>query len=96
MNVKINGNCSIISPGVKYIYGLLYSKEETWGGESFPREGDTIHVPKGETLIMDINTPELFAIICEGTILFADFEDTTLDIKYLIVRRGKFKVGTKK
>lgn len=41
-----------------------WSSQDTWGGESIPREGDSIYVPKGMSLLVDVpSTPVLDSII---------------------------------
>lgn len=78
----------------KAIYGNLYSDENTWGGDIPPREGDSIVVPKGETLIIDASTPKLYVVIVEGTLTFLDGVDLTMDATYIVIREGKFTAGT--
>ena len=68
----MDGYNAIVEDGVEFYYGLLWSNEETWGGESKPREGDIVYVPPGKVLILDESTPLLKNIISEGTFIFAD------------------------
>jgi hypothetical protein len=37
-----------------YIYLDRWSSQDTWGGESIPREGDSVYVPKGMSLLVDV------------------------------------------
>jgi hypothetical protein len=54
----------------KAIYINKWSDPETWGGEFPPVKGDTILIPKGQTLLWDEqSTPILNAIFVEGTLI---------------------------
>ena len=48
------------------MYANRFSDEATWGGDIPPREMDSIAIPEGESLVIDIIPPKLFAIIVEG------------------------------
>lgn len=63
-DVLINGNKAAVES--TFIYANKFSEEATWGGDIPPREMDSFAVPLGETLIMDMTPPKLFAIIVEG------------------------------
>ena len=62
--MKINGNNAAIFQ--TFIYANRYSDEATWGGDIPPREMDSIAIPLGESLVIDVIPPKLFAIIVEG------------------------------
>jgi hypothetical protein len=90
--VKINGNVAAVTKG--FYYANRYSAEATWGGDIPPREGDSIVVPMGQTLIIDATPPKLLAIIVEGSVLFEDVKDLQLHASYIIIREGRFQIGT--
>lgn len=72
-----------------------WSDTETWGGEAVPRDGDTVYVPKGMTLLVDQSTAILNAVIVEGgKIKFADEQDMTFDAHYFVINSGSFEAGT--
>lgn len=77
-----------------FLYVDRWSEEATWGGEAIPREGDSVYVPKGMTLLVDISTPILDTVIVEGKIVFADEEDMTFDAYYFVINEGEFEAGT--
>ena len=77
-----------------FLYVDRWSDESTWGGESIPREGDSVYVPVGMTLLVDSSTPVLDTVIVEGKIIFADEQDMTFDAHYFIIREGEFQAGT--
>ena len=56
-----------------YLYIDRWSADATWGGEVPPRDGDTVYVPPGMTLLVDQSTPYLNSFIVQGgTVIFAD------------------------
>ena len=78
-----------------FYYGLLWSRELTWGGESKPRKGDTVYVAENQVLIVDESSPVfLNAMISEGIVIFADNIDITLDVWMFITRFGRVIAGT--
>jgi hypothetical protein len=49
----------------------LWSADTTWGGEFAPMEMETVHIPKGLNLLVDVDrTPKLNAVLVEGSLLF--------------------------
>lgn len=46
-----------------YEYVDRWSDTVTWGGEAVPREGDSVYIPKGMTLLVDQSTPLLKTVI---------------------------------
>jgi hypothetical protein len=91
-DVKINGNIAAVTKG--FYYANRYSVEATWGGDIPPREGDSIVIPMGQTLLLDQTPPKLLALIIEGTLLFDDTKDLKLDASYIIIREGRFRIGS--
>lgn len=72
-----------------YFYGDRWSEQATWGGEALPREGDTVYVPKGMTLVVDVDsTPILESILVEGKIIFSDEKAMKIDAKYFLIVEG--------
>ena len=54
-----------------------------------------MYVGMGDTLIIDSSTPNyLYALICEGNLIFADNQDMTFDAIYLILRHGRLIIGS--
>lgn len=73
MAVSVNNINSIIPDNVIFYYGLLWSNDISWGLEVKPRAGDSVLVPKGQTIIVDQSSPKhLFSVMVEGRIFFAD------------------------
>jgi hypothetical protein len=79
---------------VTYQYIDAWSRNTTWGGEAPPIEGDTVVIPPGHRVLLDVSPPRLFALVVQGTLEFADEADIRLDAHYIIVNGGTFQVGT--
>jgi hypothetical protein len=76
-----------------------WSDDTTWGGEFAPIEGETIYIPPGLNLLVDVDrTDVLNAVIVEGTLFFAPDADKNheryFDAHYIFVRNGTMEVGT--
>jgi len=83
-----------------FIYVFLWSDgTDTWGGELAPLDGETIVIPLGFNLLVDIDTsPKLVAVIVQGGLIFAPEADPlhqrTFDAHYIYVDGGYMQVGT--
>lgn len=77
-----------------FCYADFWSHPNTWGGETSPRTGENVYVPKGMVLVVDESTPVLENVIVEGKILFADTQDMTFDARLMIINKGEFEAGT--
>lgn len=99
VSINIEGLGNVATQGLVYRYVSLYSDTETWGGDIPPIEGESIHIPKGMHLLIDIDeSPKLNAIIVEGSLIFAPHDDPThlrtFDAHYIMVMGGYMEVGT--
>lgn len=57
--------------GLVFRYCNLWSDEDSWSGEFAPLEGESVHVPKGVCILVDVDsTPILNAILVEGSMIF--------------------------
>ena len=81
--------------GHLFLYIDRWSSANTWGGEAPPREGDSVHVPKGQVLLVDVSPPPLYTVIVEGVIMWADEQDLTFEAWFIMVRNGQFKIGSR-
>lgn len=49
-----------------------WSDKTTWGGDFAPTEMETIYVPPGLNLLVDVDSTEMLnAVIVEGSLIFA-------------------------
>lgn len=61
-----------ISGWVQYEYVDLWSRHTTWGGNPPPGPGDSVVIPAGTFVLLDISPPPLVAILIQGTLKFDD------------------------
>lgn len=99
MSVSIIGRGTIPLKGLQFVYTNLWTDEDTWGGEFPPEDGETVYVPPGLNLLVDIvKSPKLYAVIVEGSIIFSPDKDPnhhrTFDASYIFVKNGTMQVGT--
>jgi len=76
-----------------------WSAESTWGGEFAPLDGETVYVPSGFNLLVDIDkSPKLNLVVVEGSLIFAPDADPTheryFDAHYIYINKGSMEVGT--
>ena len=70
LDITINGN-SVATQGLVYRYASAWSSDTTWGGEFAPLEMESVYVPTGLNLLVDVDsTPELNLIMVEGSLIF--------------------------
>ena len=72
----------------------LWSNPSTWGGV-LPKRGDTVEIPEGITIIMDVSPPFLWRLDVKGTLMVysrspvdGDETDVTLHLVYLHIHTG--------
>lgn len=99
LSIFIRGRGYVATRGKVFKYVSVWSDATTWGGEYAPVDGESIHVPKGMNLYVDIqNSPRLNALIVEGGLIFEPSQDRshhrTFDAHYIFVRKGYMEVGT--
>lgn len=85
--------------GNTFDYASYWSDPDTWKGEFAPQDGDSLHIPAGQMLIVDIDvSPMLWAVIVEGSLVFIPDKDEnhrrTFDANYIFIKGGVFEVGT--
>ena len=69
--VMIGNSIALIRDSFSYV--LRWSDSRTWGTDLPPIAGDIVYVPKGMTLLVDQDTPQVEAIVVQnGTIIFSD------------------------
>jgi len=97
--IQIAGTGNVATKGLAFRYVSLYSDERTWK-DFLPIEGESIHIPKGQQLLVDVDTtPKLKAVIVEGALIFPPNaananHHRTFDAHYIVVRGGYFEAGT--
>lgn len=80
-------------------YVSMWSDDTTWGGEFAPMYMESIYVPEGLNLYIDVDrTPELNLVMVEGSLIFAPEADQMheryFDARYIFLHKGYMEVGT--
>lgn len=95
LTIYVKDKGYVATSGLLFTYVNYWSHDTTWGMEFAPMEGESIHIPTGLNLYMDIDkTPELNLIIVEGELIIGPNEtDPThqryFDAHYILVSNGK-------
>ena len=86
---------------LNYRYCALWSKESTWGDLYPPIDGESVTVPKGLCLLVDIQkSPKLRLVQVDGgSLIFPSKDDdpsyqATFDARYIFVKDGLLEIGT--
>ena len=71
----LNANNGFASPAIgtapfTYQYANLWSRRSTWGGNAPPVFNDTVFIPAGTTVILDVSPPRLGLIVVQGNLVF--------------------------
>jgi len=84
-----------------YKYANYWSDLDTWSGEYIPQDGDSVSIPVGQTLVVDVDSTSIIkAIVIEGALIFAPHPTNsnhhrTLDSEYIYVSQDAiFEAGT--
>lgn len=92
--VSVNSQNSAIMTD-NFFYANNWSDDPVWGGDVPPRDGDVVVIPMGQVLMVDIPvTPKLYSILVEGTLIFKDGIDISLNSNFILIRMGIFQIGT--
>mmetsp|Transcript_20884 Transcript_20884/g.32246 ORF Transcript_20884/g.32246 Transcript_20884/m.32246 type:complete len:613 (+) Transcript_20884:4414-6252(+) len=99
LSIYIDGQGAVSTQEVTFTYVNLWSADTTWGGEFAPMDNETVYIPEGLNLLVDIDSsPILKAVVVEGSLIFApDTDEThmrTFDANYIFVNGGTMEVGT--
>lgn len=68
-----------------------WSEPATWGGR-LPRAGDTVIIPPGGRVVLDVSPPPLKGLQVDGMLLFDD-QDLNLSAGHILVH-GEFRIGS--
>jgi hypothetical protein len=84
VTVADKGFASTGSLTFKYID--LWSSPWTWGGLDPPIEGDSVVIPAGQNIRLDVSPPQLFLVLIEGRLEFDSTKDLSFDASYIFIR----------
>jgi len=93
MSIDIKGQGRVANKGKMFRYVSFWSDPTTWGGEFAPTDGESVWVPSGMSLYVDIDrSPLLNAVLVEGSLIFEGKADRShqrfFDAKYIFVNKG--------
>jgi hypothetical protein len=98
VRIYVPGQGDVATQGLVFRYCALYSDERSWA-DFLPLDGESIEIPKGQHLLVDVDsTAQLNYILVEGSLIFppdADpLHERTLDANLILVQGGYFEAGT--
>ena len=102
VDIRVNGLGKLDLVDNTFRYVSLWSQTSTWGGQFAPVDGESVAVPEGLNLLVDIDSsPELNMVLVDGgSITFPSNPDPnhvrTFDAKVIFIRNGIFEAGTER
>eukprot|EP00051_Salpingoeca_urceolata_P019992 m.295984 g.295984 ORF g.295984 m.295984 type:complete len:3942 (+) comp19518_c0_seq1:299-12124(+) len=88
------GSAALVGADVAlFRYLDSWSRPNTWAGDELPIAGDSVVVPKGQTVLLDVSPPCLFLVLVQGRLVF-DRKDIDFCAHYILVQGGTLEVGT--
>lgn len=98
VNVNIKGKGKAIFNPYKvrpFRYLDLWSALTTWGvTQELPVEGDSVVIPRGQAVLMDISPPRLFMVLVQGELVFGKVDGLALNATYIMAHGGRIEAGT--
>jgi len=99
LEIFIDGMGLVSNQDKLFRYVSVWSDDTTWGGEFAPMYGESVYVPEGFNLYVDVDrTPELNLIMVEGSIIFAPDanpdHERFFDARYIFLNNAYMEVGT--
>jgi hypothetical protein len=74
---------------------MLWSDPETWPGSTVPGAGDSVDIPAGTTIVLDVETPPLDLVHISGTLRAEPTVDVAITANTIdIMNGGAFVIGT--
>eukprot|EP00638_Chattonella_subsalsa_P015791 CAMPEP_0117829880 /NCGR_PEP_ID=MMETSP0949-20121206/8130_1 /TAXON_ID=44440 /ORGANISM="Chattonella subsalsa, Strain CCMP2191" /LENGTH=3868 /DNA_ID=CAMNT_0005670717 /DNA_START=230 /DNA_END=11837 /DNA_ORIENTATION=- len=70
-----------------------WSAVTTWANNEPPVDGDTVFVPDGQSVLLDVPSPKLYLLLVQGDMVF-DRVDLSLEAYYIFIYGGTFEIGT--
>lgn len=78
---KTSKVCAVLlQDNAAFLYVDAWSSNFTWGGKSPPEEGSLVVITKGQTVLLDQNTPILKMLLIQGKFLKICLLDSAYEI----------------
>ena len=71
-----------------------WSQLNTWANNEPPTYNDTVVIPEGQTILMDVSPPLVFVLLVQGVLVWDRQDGLTLDAYYIWINGGTFQIGT--
>jgi len=100
LSIVIDGRGKFSNNDLLFTYVFKWSDgQDTWLGEFAPMDDESVHIPKGFNLLVDIDTgPKLKFVLVEGGLIFPPDKDPNhhrqFNAKYIFVNGGRMEMGT--
>jgi G8 domain/IPT/TIG domain len=99
LSFYINNKGYAFTGDLTFKYAAYWSNPLTWGSDFPPVDGDSIVIPEGLNLLVDIaHSPLIDTIDVEGTLIFAPDANPnavrTFDFSYMMINGGTLEIGT--
>lgn len=100
LEIYVDGYGLVSNQQKLFRYVSLWSSDTTWGGEFAPMYMESVYVPTGLNLLVDVDsTPELNLVMVEGSIIFAPnathaSHERYFDARFIFLHKGYMEVGT--
>lgn len=96
---RVDGKGQAAMQGNNVLYVNKWSDTQTWGGELPPMTGESVQIPKGLNLLVDIDTTDVLnLILVEGTLIFpsgaSSDHQRTFHAHIIFVNGGHLIAGT--
>ena len=104
VRVDVDGlGASVASDVTTFWYVDTWGARTTWGGKAPPTGcgswvddkdcTDTVYIPEGQIVLLDMSLPRFYLILIEGTLIF-DRKDIQISASYILLRGGTLQIGT--
>lgn len=86
---------AIVGDSAVFKYIDKWSELTSWRNQEPPLAGDLVWIPRGQVILLDVDTPVLLMLVIEGELYFDETKDhISLESNYIYVFGGVLEIGT--